>query len=85
MYELDNQMLKKLLKLCDQCLQINSMQKPTKASFQINHDRIIISVQDYEVWGSFPSYTFQSHFVNLTYANLDAAIAAMNHEIMYIK
>lgn len=83
-FELDNQMLKKLETLNKLCLIINTMETQVKASYQINHDRIIICVQEnFEYIVTFPLYTYQRHFVQLTYADLDEAIQEMNEYVKY--
>lgn len=83
-YELDSTMLKKLETLNKLCLILNTMEAEIKASYQINHDRIIICVQEnFEYLATFPLYTYQRHFVQLTYPDLDEAIREMNDYVKY--
>lgn len=83
-FELDNTMLKKLETLNKLCLILNTMESEVKASYQINHDRIIICVQEnLEYVVTFPLYTYQRHFSQLTYPDLDEAIKEMNDYVKY--
>ncbi len=83
-YELDSTMLKKLETLNRQCLILNTMESEIKASYQISHSRIIIVVQrHYDFMESFPLYTYQRQFINLTYADLEEAIAEMTYYQKY--
>lgn len=84
-FELDSTMLKKLETLNRLCLILNTMESEIKVSYQINHNRIIIAVQEniaYVV--TFPLYTYQRHFIQLTYPDLDEAISQMNYYIKYV-
>ena len=82
-FELDNQMLKKLETLAKLTMILNTSEKTTKAQIQIGHTRVILSVQIPSEWESFPLYTYQRSYVNLTYADLDGAIEEMNQIIKY--
>lgn len=80
-FELDSTMLKKIEQLSRLTMILNTSQKQTKAQIQIGHTRLILSVQVPSVYESFPVYTYQRSYINLTYADLDQAIQEMNNQI----
>lgn len=80
-FELDSTMLKKIETLSRLTMILNTSEKTTKAQIQIGHTRLILSVQIPSSWESFPLYTYQVSYINITYANLDEAIAEMNYYI----
>jgi hypothetical protein len=82
-FELDNQHMIRITKLCDKCLQLNSMEKQTKASFQLNQNRIIIVVMIHSEFESWPLWSFQMHLQNVTYYNLDEALKELNQIMKY--
>lgn len=85
-FELDSTMLKKMETLNRQCLMLNSMESDIKVSYQVNHERIMICVQEHppeQYFTSWPMFTFQCSFYNLTYVNLDEAIEKMNCYLKY--
>ncbi len=82
-FELDNQMLKKILKLTDLILMLNTSEKETKGSIQIGHSRLIVSIQIPNEWESFPLYTYQRMYSQLTYADLDEAAEKITEYIKY--
>lgn len=71
-FELDSTMLKKLDKLHSACTTLNSLEKSISASYQINHKRVLISIQKND-W-DFPLWSFQRMFIQLTYPDLDQAL-----------
>lgn len=80
-FELDNQMLIKLEKLCKLTLILNTMESEVKCSYQLKSDRIIMCVA-YESEWTFPIWTYQRMMSNLTYPDLDQAIKEMNENIL---
>lgn len=81
-FELDNQMLIKLEKLCKLMLMLNTSEGKIKGSYQLKTDRIIMCVGYEDEW-SFPMWTFQRMMCNLTYPDLDQAIKDMNNLIFH--
>ncbi len=85
-FELDSTMLKYLETLNRQCLMLNSMESDTKVSYQVNHQRILIIVQEHpeqEFFTSFAWWSFESSLAELTYVKLTTAIDKMNYYIKY--
>jgi ERCC4-related helicase len=85
-FELDNTMLKYLETLNRQCLMLNTMESDTKASYQLNHQRVMIIVQEHpqeEFFTSFAWWSFHSSLHNLTYPMLTEAIEKMNYYLKY--
>lgn len=85
-FELDSTMLKHLETLNRQCLMLNSMESDTKASYQLNHQRILIIVQEHpdpEFYNSFARWAFESSLAELTYLKLTTAIEKMNFYLKY--
>lgn len=82
-FELDSAMLKKLDKIASLCFTLNTMENnQAKISLQINHERMILCAHKFGDW-DFPIYTFQQHFVSLSYPMLDAVIEEINYMIKY--
>ncbi|HEY1061897.1 MAG TPA: hypothetical protein VGE44_09430 [Daejeonella sp.] len=76
-------MLKKLHKICLLILDLNSLEdNQAKVALQINQERINISAHKNGEW-DFPIYSFQQHFVNLTYPMLDEVIKEIEYMIKY--
>lgn len=82
-FELDGTMVAKIDKIQSLILTLNTMEKnQVKISYQTNHERMIICAHKYGSW-DFPVYTFQSHFVSLTYPMLDEVIKEIQFYIRH--
>lgn len=77
-FELDNQMLIKLEKLCKLMIDRNAKMLDMNGYYQLNEDRILIGVL-YESGWIYPMWNYQRHLIQLNYADLDDAITRLKY------
>lgn len=81
-FELDNQMLIKLEKLCKLIIDRNAKMLDINGYYQLNEDRILIGVA-FECEWVYPMWNYQRHLIQLTYADLDQAIKSLKKFTVY--
>lgn len=81
-FELDNQMILKLEKLCKLMIDRNAKMLDINGYYQLKEDRVLIAVA-MEMEFTYPMWNYQRHLIQLTYADLDEAAKSLKSFTVY--